>query len=137
MKLINLICFLFIFILCAYRLYTIHHFGFCSNATLLDCCTLKWLSNFVVTHGKYNISLRNYHAPWYIWLWKGDGPLNVFIVPYVDDECHLFSAESLPRVCNDVNKVHTVIVRDRSVVKSPTLRLFISGGKLNLWSQNL
>jgi hypothetical protein len=32
-----------------------------------------------------------------IWLWKGDGPLNVFNVPYVDDECHLYSAESLRR----------------------------------------
>ena len=38
---------------------------------------------------------------------------------YVEDEFHFYSAESLPRVCNDV---HTVTVRDRFVVKSPTLR---------------
>ena len=41
---------------------------------------------------------------------------------YVEGECNFYSAESLPRVCNDVNKVHTVTLRDRFVVKSPTLR---------------
>ena len=49
-----------------------------------------------------------------IWLWNGESPLNVFNFLYVDDECHFYSAKSLPRVCN----VHTdVTVRDRFVVK--------------------
>ena len=39
---------------------------------------------------------------------------------YVDDECNFYSAESLPRVCNNVNKVHTVTVRDIFIVKSLT-----------------
>ena len=50
------------------------------------------------------------------------GKKRVFNFLYDEDECNFYSAESLPRVCNDVNKVHTVIVRDRFVVKSPTLR---------------
>ena len=60
-----------------------------------------------------------------IWLWNGesDSPLNVFNFLYVDDECHFYSAENLPRVCNDVMCILTV--RDRFVVKSPTLPLYL------------
>ena len=60
MKLINLIFYRLISILCQDRLFTINHFRFWSTITSLDCSTYKGLRNFVVSHAKYNISHRDY-----------------------------------------------------------------------------